>query len=472
MTIATPAVEIALMLPNLRRLPMASQRVEAEQALLGGLMLDPTAWARIVTRVVADDFSSAVHRVIFDAIAQLQDKRLAIDPVTVSDYLDRLGTLADAGGLAYIARLASDTPTAANIESYAIAVRERSLLRRFKCIADKITVSATAADDRTAADLIADAQQSLSELHACARPGDGLVDSRKLVRDLLDDLDARSGGSRGLNIGLFDFDELTCGLEPGDLVVIAARPSMGKTALLVSIASTVSATTGTAVFSAEMPSQQLMRRCIALEAQINQGLLRRADKLNDDHWAGISAAAAVIAGLQLWIDDTATPTLTHIRAEALALKVRAPLGLVLVDYVQLVKGAGKNRYEELRDVAYGLKALAKELGIPIIVLAQLNRAVEARDQKRPQVSDLRDSGAIEEAADIVGLLYSEGYYDPNFSMPYVLECQIAKNRNGERGACLWRFDRALSRVQLLDTGAAAQYRRMCAKQNQRSGSDL
>ena len=470
MTSATE-MDIVPMPANLRQLQIAPQSTEAEQATLGGLMLDPTAWARVASRVVASDFFRADHRVIFDAIARMQDARLAIDVVTVSDYLDRLGTLADAGGLAYIARLANDTPTAANIESYATAVRERSLLRRFKSIADKITVSATE-DDRTAADLIADAQQSLSELHACARPAGGLVDSRKLIHELLDDLDARSGGSRGLNIGLIDFDRLTCGLEPGDLVVIAARPSMGKTALLVSIASTVSATTGTAVFSAEMPSQQLMRRCIALEAQISQGLLRRADMLKDEHWAGISVAANVIAGLHLWIDDTATPTLNHIRSEVLALKVRAPLGLVLVDYVQLVKGAGKNRYEELRDVSYGYQRVAKELGIPIIVLAQLNRGVEARDEKRPQVSDLRDSGAIEEAADIVGLLYSEGYYDPNFSMPYVLECQIAKNRNGERGACLWRFDGAFSRVQLLDSGAAAQYRRISAKKYQRAGSDL
>jgi replicative DNA helicase len=421
---------------------------------------------------VAADFSRADHRTIFDAIAELHDKRLAIDAVSVSDYLERRGKLSTAGGLAYIARLANDTPSAANIETYAAAVRERSLLRRLKRVADSIAASVTDTDDRSAADLIAGAQKSLLELHACARPGSGLVDARQLVRDLLDDLDARSGGSRGLNIGLLDFDELTYGLEPGDLVVIAARPGMGKTALVVSIASTVSATTGTIVFSAEMPSSQLMRRCIALQAQISQGLLRRADLLNDDHWAAIAAAADVIGPRQLWIDDTATPTLTHIRGEALALKVRAPLGLVLIDYVQLVKGPGKNRYEELRDVAYGLKALAKELGVPIIVLAQLNRGVEARDQKRPQVSDLRDSGAIEEAADIVGLLYSEGYYDPNFSMPYVLECQIAKNRNGERGACLWRFDGAFSRVKLLDSGAAAQYRRLCAKQNQRSGSDL
>ena len=457
---------------DLRRLPIPPHSVEAEQALLGGIMLDPTAWARIATRIVAADFYRADHRIIFDAVAQLQDKRLAIDAVTVSDYLERRGTLGETGGLAYIARLANDTPTAANIESYAAVVRERSALRRFKSIGDRIAASATDVDDRSASDLIADAQRILFELHASARPGGGLVESRQLVRELLDDMDAGSGGSRGLNIGLPDFDKLTCGLEPGDLAVMAARPGMGKTSLLVTIASAVSITTGTAVFSAEMPSHQLMRRCIALQGRIEQGLLRRPEHLDEAQWASIAAAGDVVAEQKLWIDDTATPTLTHIRAEALALKVRAPLGLLLVDYVQLVKAPGKNRYEELREVAYGLKALAKELGIPIIVLAQLNRGVESREYKRPNISDLRDSGAIEEAADIVGLLYSEGYYNPDFLMPYVLECQIAKNRNGERGDCLWRFEGAYSRVSPLESGPTAEYRHLLTTSKKRASSNF
>jgi replicative DNA helicase len=221
-----------------------------------------------------------------------------------------------------------------------------------------------------------------------------------------------------------------------------------------------------------MPSSQLMRRCVALQAGIPQGLLRRPEKLTGDDWSKIDKAASTIAQRKLWIDDTGSPSLSHIRAEAISLKSRASIGLVLVDYVQLVRAPGANRYEQLRDVAYGLKALAKELAVPVIVLAQLNRGVEAREHKRPQMSDLRDSGAIEEAADIVGLLYSEGYYDHDFSMPYVLECQIAKNRNGERGQCLWHFDGAYSRVAPLDPGAAANYRRLLTKAHQRASSDL
>lgn len=459
---------------DLRRLPIPPHSIEAEQALLGGLLLDPTAWSRIATKIRSTDFYRADHQMIFDAIARLHDKRQSVDAVTVSEYLERTGTAGDTGGLAYLGRLANDTPTAANIETYAAAVLERSSLRRLKRIGEGILSSATDAGGRPAADLIADAQDRLFKLLMHARTGGGLIESRHLLRDLLDDIDARASGDRpkGLSVGLPDFDEITSGLEAGDLAVIAARPGMGKTALLVSIARAVSATTGTAVFSAEMPARQLMRRCLSLETEIKQGSLRLSEFLKDEQWASISAAAGVLDRLRLWIDDTAAPTLTHIRSEALALKVRAPLGLLLVDYVQLVKGDGKNRYEELRDVAYGFKALAKELGIPIIVLAQLNRGVESREHKRPQVSDMRDSGAIEEAADIVGLLYSEGYYDDEFPMPYVLECQVAKNRNGERGFCLWRFDGAFSRVRPLESGPAKEYRRLLAKPKKHSGDDL
>jgi replicative DNA helicase len=457
---------------DVARLPFPPHSIEAEQAVLGSLLISPEAWPRISSRIEPSDFYRNDHRIIFAAIAAMHAERKAVDTVTVSEHLERQGAQSDTGGLAYIARLANDTPTAANIETYAAAVRERASLRKLAAIGGKIVAMASDASDRSAAEIAASAQEHLHNLQTRARTGKGLVDARELVNELTDDLDARSAGTVGLRIGLADFDELTCGLESGDLVVIAARPGMGKTALLVSIASLVSQTTGAAVFSAEMPSSQLMRRCIALQAEIPQGLLRRPEKLTNDDWSKINKAAGTIAQRKLWVDDTGSPSLSHIRSETIALKARASLGLVLVDYVQLVRAPGANRYEQLRDVAYGLKALAKELAVPIIVLAQLNRGVEAREHKRPSISDLRDSGAIEEAADIVGLLYSEGYYDREFSMPYVLECQIAKNRNGERGQCLWHFDGAYSRVVPLDPGAAANYRRVLSKQHQRGSSDL
>jgi replicative DNA helicase len=318
------------------------------------------------------------------------------------------------------------------------------------------------------------AQERLIGLQAQSRTGSGLVSSGQLAGEFIDDLDARRDRAAGLRIGLDNFDSLTNGLEPGDLVVVAGRPGMGKTALLVTIAEHVAREHSTAVFSAEMPARQLMRRCLSLVGNIPQGRFRRADLLTDEDWGVISPAAARIGNLRLWIDDTALPTLEHVRGECVALKAKGGLGLVLVDYVQLVKGSGKNRYEELRDVAYGLKALAKDLGVPVIVLAQLNRGVESRDDKRPHLSDLRDSGAIEEAADVIGLLYSESYYDPEFTMPYVLECRIDKHRNGERGELLWRFDGEHSRVSVLDPGARAQYlhhRAERSRPNRRSRSD-
>jgi replicative DNA helicase len=455
---------------KVERLPTPPHNVEAEQAVLGSLLISEIAWSRIVKLVTVGDFYRTDHRTIFAAIAALQDKRQAVDIVTVSEYLERNGTINETGGLAYIGRLAKDTPSADNVESYAKIVREESALRALKLAGEKI------ADDVMclgwpAAEIIAYAQQQLHELHSSVRTGKGLLHAHQLVGELTDDLDNRSRAPAGLRLNLPDFDELTNGLEPGDLVVLAGRPGMGKTALLVSAASTVSQTTGTAVFSAEMPSHQLMRRCVALQAQIPQGLLRRPEKLTNDDWAKISTAAGAIAQRKLWIDDTGLPSLSHIRAETIALRARTSLGLVMVDYCQLVSAPGANRYEQLRDVAYGLKALAKELAAPIIVLAQLNRGVENRESKRPYLSDLRDSGAIEEAADIVGLLYSEGYYDRQFAMPYVLECAIEKNRNGERGHCLWNFDGAYSRVTALDPGAAANYRRLQIKQPTRANTD-
>jgi len=453
---------------SVARLPVLPHSVEAEQALLGSILIDGTAWARIAGIVRARDLFRPDHREIFETIAGLAGRGQAHDVLTVSECLRKAGRLEAAGGLAYLSKIARDTSTAANVGDYAQIVRERSATRALANLAADIERSI--ADGRSADELIPETTERLLALQTTARAGKGLVSSEDLARELIDDLDGRRERPRGLEVGLADFDSLTFGLEPGDLVVIAGRPGMGKTALLVSIAAHVSRHKPVAVFSAEMPARQLMRRCLALVGDIPQGRLRRADQLTDADWAQIAPAATAIAERRLWIDDTALPSLTHTRAESLALKARAgSLGLVLVDYVQLVQGHGANRYEQLRDVAYGSKALAKDLGVPVILLAQLNRSVESRNEKRPCLSDLRDSGAIEEAADIVGLLYSEAYYTPDFGMPYALECRIDKHRNGERGECLWRFDGACSRVTVLEEGARAQYRLLRAK-SRRSGS--
>lgn len=448
--------------------------LEAEEAVLGGLLIGEKTWPLIAALLAPRDFYRADHRLIFGAIKALAASGRGHDAVMVSQHLERNGKLEEAGGLAYLSKLTRHTPTVANIRGYAEVVRERATLRDLARLAQDLEREVNTAGEGSALELIARHQQMLIDLQGRSRVGKGLVSSRELATELVDDLDRRREAPCGLSVGLSNFDEITAGLEPGDLVVIAARPGMGKTALLVSIAANVSARVPVSVFSAEMPAHQLMRRALALTANVSQGRLRRPERLTDSDWAAISPAIGTIAELRLSIDDTALPTFAHIRGESMALKARSGLGLVLVDYLQLVKGAGNNRYEELRDVVYGLKALAKDLEVPVIVLAQLNRGVENRDDKRPYMSDLRDSGAIEEAADIVGLLYSEGYYDPDFGMPYVLECAIEKNRNGERGGeCLWHFSGQHSRVTVLDAGARAQYLQQRAKRRRAgSGVDL
>lgn len=449
-------------------LPVPPHSVDAEQALLGAILLDPKSFGRV--SVTAEDFYRVEHRLIFAAMAEIVPRGTP-DAVTVSNELKKRGQLEAAGGIEYLAQLHEDATSSANIQAYARIVLEKRTERRLRDVGLAIVGRVESAEQKPD-EQISEAMRELLALAESARSGSGLVAAKELVRELLDDLDRRREGLQGLSVGLPDFDAISSGLEPGDLVVIAGRPGMGKTALLVSIAAHVSRSTGVAVFSAEMSAQQLLRRCVALLGSVNQGKLRRASKLEEADWQAIGGATEMLASRHLWIDDKPLPTLGHIRSEVLTLKARSPLGLVLVDYVQLIQGAGANRYEQLRDVAYGLKGLAKEAQVPVILLAQLNRGVESRDQKRGRLSDLRDSGAIEEAADIVGMLYSEGYYDQGHSMPYVLECAIEKNRNGERGECLWYFAGEFSRVATLQDGAREQYRRTRAAARKPQGDDL
>jgi replicative DNA helicase len=441
--------------------PAPPHSIDAEQALIGAVLLDHRAWSKVQVR--PEDFYRPEHRAIVAAFQALSDRGQAPDAVATVAYLRGAGMLAEAGGQDYIAQLLEQTTSSANVATYARIVREHAQLRDLREVGLSIIASAEGAGQAPVSERVSEAMRQLLSLAETARTGRGLVAAKDLVPELLDDLDRRREGARGLQIGLRDFDSLSNGLEPGDLIVIAGRPGMGKTALLVTIAAHVSRQTGVAIFSAEMAAHQLMRRAVSLLGSVSQGKLRTAQALASDEWDRIGEAANQLAARRLWIDDTPSPSLTHVRSEVLSLKARAPLGLVLVDYVQLIQGHGANRYEQLRDVAYGLKGLAKEANAPVILLAQLNRGVESRDRKKGRLSDLRDSGAIEEAADIVAMLYSEGYYNPDFGMPYVLECQVEKNRNGERGECLWHFSGEHSRVGTLEEGAREQYRRLRAQ---------
>jgi replicative DNA helicase len=453
---------------------VALHSIEAEQALLGCLLVDATSWARVSGHITSVDFYRADHAEIFDAIAALAAAGKDHDVITVSAHLQAAGELDEAGGMAYIGKIARETATAANVESYLEVVRERSMRRQLAYLGDAIqrAVISPSRADRSAEDLLAGAQRSLYDLQKRTRTGAGLVSARELTQQLYEDLEHRRDRPAGLATGLADFDELTGGLELGELVVLAGRPGMGKTALLGGMSMHGAVRGPVAVFSAEMPSLQLMRRNVAALGDVSLAKLRRAGQLTDYDWSALAQAGKDLSARQLWIDETPLPTLAHVRAECMGLKMQAgALGLVLVDYIQLVQGAGANRYEQLRDVAYGFKALAKQLAVPVVVLAQINRGVESRDGKRPLISDLRDSGAIEEAADIIGLLYSEGYYNRQFAMPHVLECNVEKNRNGERGECLWYFDGDRSRISVLDSNLRARYLALRAQAKRNGGGE-
>lgn len=451
-------------------LPVPPHSAEAEQGVLGALLLgEIKTWALIQPVVSVADFYRADHQTIFAAIAELARAGATADIISVNALLERKGELEAVGGVAYLSRLARETATATTAPEYARIVKDRSTMRRMLGIAEAIQHEIHGRGTQSAEELLADAQERLTQLQTQNRSGAGLVDAQTLASELLDDLDKRRERDIGLSIGVADFDNITGGLEPGDLVVFAGRPGMGKSALLVTIGAHVGRTGEVAVFSAEMPARQLARRSVALLGNIRQDRLKRPKHMTDEDWAAVTHGAGSFSELKLWIDETPRPTVPYIRGECVARRARGGLKLVMVDYVQLLEGEGNNRYEQLRDVAYGCKALAKELAIPVILLAQINRGVESRDHKRPTLSDLRDSGAIEEAADIVGMLYSESYYNRNFEIPNVLECSIEKHRNGERGLCLWHFAGEYSRIVALEDAARSVYRKALSGHKQAGG---
>lgn len=448
-------------------LPLPPQSVEAEQAVLGAILLDSQkAWPLVASILTASDFYRPDHSAIFQAMADLEG---TVDVVTLYAHLERNRKSDGVGGLAYLSRLARETSTTANAEHYARLVRERSHLRRLAEIGRQLETAAMEWGS-SAEDLTADLERRLSELRGQAKSGAGLVASHDLALALVDDLERRREGASGLQTGIADFDELTGGLEPGELTIFAGRPGLGKTALLVTIAAHVARDKPVAVFSAEMPALQLARRCAALLGGVSQTRLRRPKQLTDEDWARVTEGTGRFGERKLWIDDRQQPSIEHVRTECIGHKARHGLALVLIDYCQLVQGHGANRYEQLLNVAYSSKALAKELSIPVVLLAQINRGVETREEKRPRMSDLRDSGGIEEAADIIGMLYREGYYDSDFGMPQVVECMLEKHRNGERAQCLWHFSGEFSRMTALDPEARQQYRQLLTPIGKRKAS--
>ena len=445
--------------PETDALRVPPHSVEAEQAVLGGLLLDNSTWDAIADRLHAEDFYRRDHQQIFAAIAELSRRNEPSDAVTLAEFLAAKGQGEETGGLAYLAGLARDTPTAANIRAYAVIVRERSLLRQLIRVSGEIAASAYESEGRTAKELVDGAEQLVFAIaEQGRRTTSGFVPLREVLGatiDRLDMLHQSQGQLTGVSTGYADLDRMTAGLQPGDLIIVAGRPSMGKTTLALNIAenAAIAASTAVAVFSMEMSREQLSMRMISSLGRVDQSHLRTGN-FGDEDWARINSAIAQMKSAPIYIDDSAALTPTEVRARARRLTREQPLGLIVIDYLQLmqVPGTKENRATEISEISRSLKALAKELKVPVIALSQLNRSVEQRTDKKPVMSDLRESGALEQDADLIMMIYREEVYEPDTPRKGIADIIIAKQRNGPTGEVHLTFLGKYTRFENLAAG--------------------
>ncbi len=420
------------------RLRVPPHSIEAEQAVLGGLMLDNEAWYRVSDRIQEADFYRQDHRLIFRAIHDLLERGNPSDVVTVSEWLESRELLDDAGSMTYLGQLVQNTPSAANIKTYADIVRERSVLRQLISIGGKIAESGYAPDGRETRELLDSAEQmvfQIAEQGARGRQGfTPINDLLKAAVDKIDTLYRQNEPITGLATGYIDFDRLTSGLQKSDLIIVAGRPSMGKTTFAMNIAESaaISSKKPVAVFSMEMPGEQLVMRMIASLGRVNQTRVRTG-QMEEDDWPRITSAISLLSEAPLFIDDSPALAPSDLRARARRLvREHGELGLIVVDYLQLMQipGNSEGRVAEISEISRGLKALAKELTVPVIALSQLNRSLEQRSDKRPVMSDLRESGAIEQDADLIVFIYRDEVYNQETAEKGKAEIIIAKQRNG------------------------------------------
>ena len=427
------------------RLPPHS--IQAEQSVLGGLMLDNEAWDQVADRVTEPDFYRREHQLIFRAIETLADGNRPFDVITLSEELEGHELLQQAGGLAYLGSLAKDTPSAANIRAYADIVRERSVMRQLIRVGTRIADSGFQTEGRNAVELVDDAERLVFEIAEQGARGRGGFEAIKslLTRavDRIETLFEQDDPITGLSTGFTDLDHMTSGLQPADLIIVAGRPSMGKTTFAMNIAENVAINSGkpVAVFSLEMPGDSLAMRMMSSLGRIDQHRIRTG-KLGDDEWPRLTSAVSILAEAKMFIDDTPALTPTEVRARARRLmREQGELGMIMIDYLQLMQApsAAENRTNEISLISRSLKALAKELNVPVIALSQLNRSLEQRTNKRPIMSDLRESGAIEQDADLVIFIYRDEVYNAESPDKGMAEIIIGKQRNGPIGTCRLTF---------------------------------
>jgi replicative DNA helicase len=414
--------------------------IDAEQAVLGGLMLDERAWERIADKLSEEDFYRKDHRLIYRAIGDLSNKNMPCDAVTLGEWFDSQGLAELVGGSSYVIQLANSTPSAANIVAYAEIVREKSILRQLIDAGTQIVGDGFQPEGRSSQEILETAEQKVFHIaESGARGKKGFVQMRTAVKEAFQILHQRyesKGSVTGLATGFTDLDEMTAGLQPSDLIIVAARPSMGKTALAVNMAeyAAIKAKKSVAIFSMEMSSSQLAFRLISSLGRINQQHLRTGD-IQEEEWPRVTSAITILSDAKIFIDDTPALSPAELRARARRLKREHDLGLIVIDYLQLmqVPGNKENRATEISEISRGLKALAKELNIPVIALSQLNRSLEQRTDKRPVMSDLRESGAIEQDADVILFIYRDEVYDKDSPKKGTAEIIIGKQRNGPIG---------------------------------------
>ena len=431
---------------NSDRQKVPPHSLQAEQSLLGGLLLDNRAWDEVADLVSDADFYRRDHREIFKAIGQLIERGDPCDVITLSELLDGQGQLKDIGGLAYLGALAKDTPSAANIRAYANIVRENSVLRQLAEVGTEIANSAYFPEGRDTAALLDHAEQRVFRIADQGNTrGSGFHNIKDLLTKAVDRIDTlfhQDNPLTGVSTGFTDIDDMTAGLQRSDLVIIAGRPSMGKTTFAMNIAehAAIKDQVPVAVFSMEMPGEQLAMRLMSSLGRIDQTKVRTG-KLDDDDWPRLTSAVSILSKAPLFIDDTPALSPTELRARARRLKREHELGLIVIDYLQLmqVPGHKENRTGEISEISRSLKALAKELNVPVIALSQLNRSLEQRPNKRPVMSDLRESGAIEQDADVIMFIYRDEVYNEDSAQKGLAEIIIGKQRNGPIGSRLLTF---------------------------------
>jgi replicative DNA helicase len=424
------------------RLP--PQNIEAEQALLGAIFLEPSSLTLASELLIPEDFYRASHQKIFTCMLKLSDQGEPVDLVTVTSELADQKILEEVGGVSYLSDLANSVPTAANVEYYGKIVEEKSILRRLIRTATHIASEGYAREDEVEV-LLNEAEKNILEV--AQRKNSGVFQN---IKDVLvqtyDDIEVlhnRKGDITGIPTGFSDLDRMTAGFQRNDLIIVAARPSVGKTAFALNIAQNVATKTdeNVAIFSLEMGAQQLVMRMLCAEGNIDAQRLRTGSLTADD-WGKLTMAMGSLSNAGIYIDDTPGIRVGEIRSKCRRLKQEGGLGMVLIDYLQLIQGngrSGENRQQEVSEISRALKALARELEVPVIALSQLSRGVEQRQDKRPMMSDIRESGSIEQDADIVAFLYREDYYEKDTENQNIIEIIIAKQRNGPVGTVQLAF---------------------------------